>query len=107
MSPNSLPIGAGGSREPSKPRPVGFCDGGMPNNLWDWTSSSIFSIWARLLRPEQENDEMPERTHPDRLKISIRTTKGDSMEANGNDIGGEEGRVSVSNSNTRQKKYKT
>ena len=87
-APDRLPVGAGGGRGPYDPRPVGVGGGGMPNGLWGRASRSILSLWDRLLRPDQEHDERPERTHPDRLTIIIHTTKGDIAEANGNEIGG-------------------
>ena len=79
----------------------------MPNGLWDWLSSSIFSLWARLLFPEKDHDERSERTHPDRLTISRHTTKGDIDEANGKDRGGSGGERALSCSNSRHNKYKT
>ena len=88
MPPDRLPVGAGGERGPSSPRPVGVGSDDMPNVLWVRSIRLIFSLWACIFRPEQEHDERPERTHPDRLAISICTTKGDSTEANGKERGG-------------------
>ena len=88
MSPDRLTVGSGGGRGPSDPRPVGVGGGSMPNGLWYRAISSRFTLWARLLCPEQDNDERPERTHPYRLKISRHTTRGDSAEVNSKEIGG-------------------
>ena len=73
MPPYCLPVGTGGGRGPSEPKPVGVSGGGVPNGLWEQVSSSSFSIWACLLYPKQAHDERTERTHPDRPKISRHT----------------------------------
>ena len=65
MPPDLIPVGTGSGRVPSDPKPVGVSSGGVTNGIWDRARSSIFSLWARLLRPEQKNDDSMERTHPD------------------------------------------
>ena len=74
MPPDRIPVGTGGGIGPSDPKPVGMSSGGVSSGLWDRASSSNFSLWARLLRPEQENDESMERTHPDchLIRLSMR-----------------------------------
>ena len=68
--------------------PVSVGGGITPNRILGRSISSVLSLWSRLLRPDKEHYERSERTHPDRLTIIIHTTKGDSAEANGNEIGG-------------------
>ena len=88
MPPDRLPIGTGNDRGPSYPQPVDMVGGGVPNGIWGQVSSSSFSLWSHFLLPQKAHNELPERTHPDRLTIIRRTTKGDSAEANGKDRGG-------------------
>ena len=83
MPPDHLPVGSGGGRGLSDPRHVGVGRGGIPNGLWIRASSSSFSLYDRILRPEKEHDKRPERTHPNPLTSSRNTTKGDTVEANG------------------------
>ena len=73
MPPDRIPVGTGGGIGPSDPKPVGVSSGGVSSGLWDRASSSNFSLWARLLRPEQKNDDSMERTHPNRPTISRHT----------------------------------
>ena len=66
----------GSFRGNSNPKPFGMSSGGVSNVLWYQASSSVFSLWASLLRTKKSYDERTERTHPNRPKIcrSMRTS---------------------------------
>ena len=68
MPPGRLPVGTGGDEGPSEPQPVGVGAGSVPNGIWYHVSSSIFSLWPHLLRPQRDHNELPKRNNPNRPK---------------------------------------
>ena len=101
-----LPIDTGSDRGPSYPKPVGMGGAIVPNNLWYQARISSFFLLAHLLRPEQAHYERTERTHPNLLTISRRTTKRKSAEWKGERGGCGKVRA-VSDSNISHNKLKT